>query len=92
MAETFAGRGKVEVSRFKGLGEMPSRQLKDTTMDPAARTLLQVTIPNASDKSQEKAARDARRLVEHLMGRKPELRFRFIQENARFVEEGDLDV
>ena len=92
MAETFAGRGKVEVSRFKGLGEMPSRQLKDTTMDPAARTLLRVTIPNASDKSQEKAARDARRLVEHLMGRKPELRFRFIQENARFVEEGDLDV
>ena len=92
MAETFAGRGKIEVSRFKGLGEMPARQLKETTMDPAARTLLRVTIPDALAKSEAKAAREAARVVEHLMGRKPELRFQFIQENARFVAEDDLDV
>ena len=88
----FDKHGKIEVSRFKGLGEMPARQLKETTMDPAARTLLRVTIPNALAKGEAKAARRAARVVDHLMGRNPELRFRFIQENARFVAESELDV
>jgi topoisomerase-4 subunit B len=72
-------KGKVEVSRFKGLGEMPPRYLKDTTMDPAKRVLLRVID-----------AEQAAELVECLMGRKPELRFAFIQEKAKFAK--DLDV
>ncbi|MCH7942221.1 MAG: DNA topoisomerase IV subunit B [Proteobacteria bacterium] len=83
LAHHFKGRGKVEISRFKGLGEMPAAQLKATTMDPAKRTLLRVCI--AEDARQSTADR-----VESLMGRKPELRFAFIQENAEFV--ADLDV
>jgi topoisomerase-4 subunit B len=75
--------GKVEVSRFKGLGEMPPAALKETTMDPARRTLLKVvTAP------EERA--ETSTLVESLMGRRPELRFQFIQENARSVEEIDI--
>ena len=74
---------KVEVSRFKGLGEMPPAQLKETTMDPARRTLLKVmAIPE-----QRAATND---LVESLMGRRPELRFAFIQERAKTVEEVDV--
>ncbi len=80
---TFSGRGKVEISRFKGLGEMPAAQLKETTMDPKKRTLIRVEIP------EEEAAATAD-LVERLMGRKPEMRFAFISENARFVEEVDV--
>ena len=79
----FKGKGKIEISRFKGLGEMPAAQLKTTTMDPAARTLLRVRVPR-----DHKAKTDDR--VESLMGRKPELRFAFIQENAEFA--GELDV
>jgi topoisomerase-4 subunit B len=78
---TLDGRGKVEVSRFKGLGEMPAAQLRLTTMSPATRTLLQVRIEEPGDTAA---------LVEQLMGRKAEARFTFIQERARFVE--DLDV
>ena len=92
MATAFKGRGKVEISRFKGLGEMPAAQLKDTTMDPAKRTLLQVRIPDRYGGGEDERA-EARRtadLVESLMGRKPELRYSFIQENARFVS--DIDV
>jgi topoisomerase-4 subunit B len=74
--------GKVEVSRFKGLGEMPPGQLKETTMDPARRTLLRVVA--ASDDR----ARTSE-LVESLMGRRPELRFQFIQEHARDVVDID---
>ncbi len=77
------GRGKIDISRFKGLGEMPPAQLKETTMAPASRTLLRVTIPDTD--VQETAKR-----VEDLMGRKPELRLRFIQEHAR--EAANLDV
>ena len=73
--------GKVEISRFKGLGEMPSAQLKETTMDPAKRTLLRVTIDSRSDSA---------RLVDGLMGRKPELRLAYIQEHAPFVEDVDI--
>ncbi len=79
----FKANVKVEVSRFKGLGEMPPSQLKETTMDPAKRTLLKVVaLP------EERAMTND--LVESLMGRRPELRFQFIQEHARTIE--DLDV
>jgi topoisomerase-4 subunit B len=80
----FKGNAKVEVSRFKGLGEMMPAQLKDTTMKPGSRTLLQVAL--AED---DKASTDD--LVERLMGKKPELRFQFIQENAVFAAK-DMDV
>jgi topoisomerase IV subunit B len=91
----FSGRGKIEVSRFKGLGEMPARNLKATTMDPAQRTLLKVKIRAADDATEETGAagpcpNDTTALVETLMGRRPELRFDYIQKNARFVR--DLDV
>ncbi len=78
----LGGRGKVEVSRFKGLGEMMPAQLKETTMSPATRTLIKVTV-NADEG-------ETGDLVERLMGKRPEMRFQYIQENARFVE--DLDV
>ena len=80
-------RAKVEVSRFKGLGEMPSIQLRDTTMDPKKRTLLRVTLPPPAERADYKRTQT---LVESLMGRKPELRFDFIQKNAKFAR--DLDV
>ncbi|MEQ8664546.1 MAG: DNA topoisomerase IV subunit B [Rhodospirillales bacterium] len=89
MASEFKGKSKVEVSRFKGLGEMPPAQLKETTMDPKKRTLLRVTIPDGNDAADTKAQREAARLVETLMGKKAEGRFAFIQEHAQFV---DLDV
>jgi len=86
----FGARGKVEVSRFKGLGEMPPAQLRDTTMSAKTRTLLQVQLPNGHVKSKELNASETAALVEQLMGRKPELRMAFIQENARFVKEIDV--
>jgi topoisomerase IV subunit B len=79
MATEFAGRGKVETSRFKGLGEMPMQQLKETTMDPAKRTLLRVDIV-------EDEILLTRETVKRLMGNKPEDRFSFIQERAAFAE------
>jgi topoisomerase IV subunit B len=90
MAEVFTGRGKIEVSRFKGLGEMPPAQLKATTMDPAHRVLLQVDLADATIPEEAADAKATARLVEQLMGRKAELRYKFIQDNARFV--ADLDV
>jgi len=86
----FKGRGKIEVSRFKGLGEMPAKQLKETTMDPAKRTLLRVTLADAEGAEKRAQLKEAESLVERLMGRKPEARFAYIQENARFVEELDV--
>jgi topoisomerase IV subunit B len=88
----FSGRGKIEVSRFKGLGEMPARYLKSTTMDPAQRTLLQVRIAHGEEDGKEGGPPDAAtgRLVDILMGRRPELRFDYIQENARFARDLDL--
>lgn len=80
---TFAGRGKVEVSRFKGLGEMMPAQLKETTMDPAVRTLLKVEIGEGDGPVTSQ-------IVESLMGNRPDERFRFIQERAAFAT--DLDV
>ena len=79
----FSGRGKVEVSRFKGLGEMLPAQLRDTAMHPEKRQLLQVQVEQAESAT-------TANLVEQLMGRKPELRLAYIQENARFVEDVDV--
>jgi topoisomerase IV subunit B len=76
----LTGKGKVEVSRFKGLGEMMAKQLKETTMDPKKRTLLRVVI--AGEEKEETAD-----CVERLMGNKPEARFAFIQEHAAFSSE-----
>ncbi len=81
--KAFKPGAKVEVSRFKGLGEMPAAALKETTMDPARRTLLKIVSP-----LDDRIATAT--MVENLMGRRPELRFQFIQERARTVE--DLDV
>src|SRR5690606_25355075 len=78
----FAGRGKIEIGRFKGLGEMMASQLKETTMDKKKRTLLRVDVP--ADETVTKASVDA------LMGTKPELRYRFIQDRAEFAEELDI--
>jgi topoisomerase-4 subunit B len=80
----FRANGKVEVSRFKGLGEMMPAQLKDTTMKPGTRTLLRVELSDSD-------AFETELLVERLMGKKPELRFQFIQENAVFAA-NDVDV
>ena len=82
LRDEFTGRGKVEIGRFKGLGEMMPAQLKETTMDPTKRTLLRVEVVEEAEAT--KSAIDA------LMGTKPELRFRFIQENAEFAEELDI--
>lgn len=90
MAKEFTGRGKIDISRFKGLGEMPPRQLKETTMAPENRTLLRVTVPAGHTDDEIIESRDTEKLVEALMGKKPELRFQFIQENAQFS--GELDV
>jgi topoisomerase-4 subunit B len=83
MNTDFKANAKVEVSRFKGLGEMPPSALKETTMDPAKRTLLKVVAPP----DQRARTND---IVESLMGRKPELRYRFIQDHAKTVEEFDV--
>ncbi|MBW8318497.1 MAG: DNA topoisomerase IV subunit B [Rhizobium sp.] len=82
METVFKGK-KVEVGRFKGLGEMMPAQLKETTMDPAKRTLLRVDI----DDVDFEGTRDA---VDALMGTRPEARFRFIQERAAFAENLDI--
>jgi topoisomerase-4 subunit B len=80
----FKSGQKIEVSRFKGLGEMPPAALKETTMDPRRRTLLKVVLPA------DERARTAD-LMEALMGRKPELRFKFIQENAGRLDAEAVD-
>src|SRR3984885_1396320 len=85
MKKEFHANAKVEVSRFKGLGEMMAAQLKETTMDPRKRTLLRVVLL-------EDAKKDTEKSVERLMGTKPEERFAFIQERAEFADEKSLDV
>jgi topoisomerase-4 subunit B len=84
MRKEFNGKGKVDVSRFKGLGEMLPKQLKETTMDPKARILLKVEL---ADDEKGTAKR-----VDQLMGNKPEARFRFIQERAEFAKPDALDI
>ena len=83
MEKGLGGKGKIDVQRFKGLGEMDAKDLKETTMDPTSRKLIRVTI----DEDEPGETGD---LVERLMGKKPELRFQYIQENARFVQELDV--
>ncbi|VDS09052.1 DNA topoisomerase 4 subunit B [Paracoccus haematequi] len=83
LAKGLGGRGKIDVQRFKGLGEMDAKDLKDTTMNPKTRKLIRVSIDD--DEGGETGD-----LVERLMGKKPELRFEYIQENARFAEELDV--
>ena len=85
MKTFFSGKGKVEVSRFKGLGELLPAQLKETTMHRGKRTLLRVTVL-PEDKE---ATADS---VERLMGNKPEARFAFIQERAQFASTDALDI
>ncbi|MEX0502678.1 DNA topoisomerase IV subunit B [Alphaproteobacteria bacterium LSUCC0719] len=86
----FEGRGKIEISRFKGLGEMPPGQLKETTMNPASRRLLRVDLPRR-DSSGADTRRGVDQLVSTLMGKKPELRFGYIRDHAEEVL-ADLDV
>jgi topoisomerase IV subunit B len=82
LAKEFSGRGKPEITRFKGLGEMPHQHLRETTMAPRTRMLLQVRV--VDDRDETKSS------VDRLMGNKPEARFAFIQENAAFA--GELDI
>jgi topoisomerase-4 subunit B len=84
-ASEFKGKN-VEVSRFKGLGEMNPNQLKDTTMSPATRSLIKITLPAEYEDRQK-----TRDLVERLMGRDPAHRFEFIQNSAAAVDEGAID-
>ena len=81
----FNANAKVEISRFKGLGEMLSAQLKETTMDPRKRTLLRVVVVEDDRKKTDSS-------VERLMGNRPEARFAFIQERAEFADEEMVDV
>ncbi len=83
LIKTFKPGTKIEVSRFKGLGEMPPAMLKDTTMDPGKRTLLRI-VAAPEDRAHTSE------MVESLMGKRPELRFQFIQENAGSVQELDI--
>jgi topoisomerase-4 subunit B len=101
MKTTFKDKKKVDISRFKGLGEMPAAQLKETTMSPESRTLLRVTIPDAmaalgiteemseGDKSAQ-GNPEIDDLVDRLMGKNADARFQFIQENAEFVQDIDI--
>ncbi|MDA7599110.1 DNA topoisomerase IV subunit B [Alphaproteobacteria bacterium] len=91
MEETrFDGRGKIEISRFKGLGEMPPAQLKETTMNPESRRLLRVDLPKRDSEGAD-IRRDTDQLVNTLMGKKAELRFGYIRDHADDVL-ADLDV
>ena len=83
MEAGLGGKGKIEVSRFKGLGEMDAKDLKETTMDPDTRRLIRVSVDD--DEPGETAD-----LVDRLMGKRPEKRFEYISDNARFVEELDV--
>lgn len=77
---------KVEISRFKGLGEMMPNQLKETTMSPKTRRLIRVDLPPRTDDGVEDTEK-TRKIVSELMGKKPEFRFRFITEHAQFVKD-----
>ena len=83
LKDGLGGRGKIDVSRFKGLGEMDAKDLKETTMDPSSRKLIRVSID-------DEEPGETSNLVDQLMGKKPELRFQYIQENAKFADELDI--
>ena len=88
----FAGKGKVDISRFKGLGEMLPAQLRETTMRPDTRNLYQVTMRDGAFAATDLIGLDIPldHLVDNLMGKKAEHRFDFIQANAGFVQDLDL--
>ena len=94
--EQLSSKTKIEISRFKGLGEMPASQLKETTMCPEKRNLLKITVPNLdcletnSMKSKPMTRLEVDKTVDTLMGKKPELRFAYLQENAKFVTSIDI--
>jgi len=77
------GRGKIEVGRFKGLGEMTPKQLKETTMERKSRTIYQVSIDDIANIDT---------IVDNLMGKKPEKRFQFIQDSALKIKKEDLEL
>jgi len=83
LKKDFKGKKNVEISRFKGLGEMMPQQLRETTMHPANRTLIRLTIPFLEQQETEE-------IVERLMGKKPELRYEYIIQNAEFIQELDV--
>lgn len=83
LATEFNGRGKIDIGRFKGLGEMMPAQLKATTMNPDTRTLARITIDDENLPSTEA-------LVETLMGKRADLRYQFIQDHAQFVDDIDI--
>ena len=94
--EQLSSKTKIEISRFKGLGEMPASQLKETTMCPEKRNLLKVTVPSLdsletnSIRSSPMTRLEVDKTVDTLMGKKPELRFAYLQENAKFVTSIDV--
>jgi topoisomerase-4 subunit B len=90
LAKLLKGNQKADISRFKGLGEMSALQLKETTMDKNNRVLLQVRTPDPSTEDGKSEAFETRRRVEQLMGKNPELRFKFIIERAKFVDNLDI--
>lgn len=77
---------KIEISRFKGLGEMMPNQLKETTMSPKTRRLIRVDLPPKTEEGLEDTEK-TKALVYDLMGKKPEFRFKFITEHAQFVKD-----
>lgn len=90
LQKEFKNAKNVDISRFKGLGEMPPSQLKETTMDPKKRTLLRVAIPHKATEEDTEEFNYTADIVNRLMGNKPEYRFQFIQEHAKFVENLDI--
>jgi len=84
-ATEFKGK-KVDIGRFKGLGEMNPQQLKETTMDPATRSLIRITLPGEYQDRQP-----VKDLVERLMGKNPEHRFNFIQSRAASLDDEAID-
>ena len=77
---------KVDVSRFKGLGEMNPGQLRETTMDPKTRGLIRITLPQEYEE-----VAGVKDLVDRLMGNNPAHRFAFIQDNAAEIDEDMID-
>lgn len=86
----FKDSKNVEISRFKGLGEMPPQQLKETTMNPKTRTLLRVLLPDSKNELEQEEVVYTADIIKRLMGNNPEMRFQYIQEHAKFVENLDI--
>ena len=85
--KNFNSKDNFQITRFKGLGEMPAQQLKDTTMCPEKRNLLKIMLDISKNKLKK-----TDKIMYSLMGKNPELRFKFIQENANFIKNKNLDI